>query len=61
MQKNSARLGYVAISRVKSLNNMIVNPISLESLTLIRPSRNFHLTLFEESRLKISYVKIHQK
>ena len=54
MQEKSALLGFVAISRVKSLNNLIDESIWFERLAIVRSNSNFRLRCLEQSRLNQS-------
>lgn len=51
MQEKSALLGFIAITRVKSLNNLIDESIWFERLAIVRSNNNFRLRCLEQSRL----------
>ena len=46
-----AGLAYVALSRVRSINDLIIIPFSFECLSMIRKAANFVYRIKEEDRL----------
>ena len=49
--ERTARVSYVAISRVKSLASCVIEPMMYEQLTCLKSSANLQYRLEEESRL----------
>ena len=47
-----AGLAYVALSRVRKLDDLVIEPMTLERLCAIKKSSNYKFWLKEESRLK---------
>ena len=45
-------LAYVAVSRVRKLEDLIIEPMTLERLRNIRNKKNFKFRIAEEERLK---------
>ena len=50
-------LAYVAISRVRSLSDLVIEPMTLERLQAVRNSSSFVLRRREEERLQILSTK----
>ena len=51
LSENIAGLAYVALSRVKNLQDLIIEPMTLERLQAVKKSSNFHFRIQEEARL----------
>lgn len=49
--ENSLGMTYVALSRVKKLEDLVVEPMTLERLQAAKKSQNLHYRLREEERL----------
>ena len=51
LSENMAGLAYVAVSRVKNLQDLIIEPMTLERLQAVKKSSNFQFRIQEEARL----------
>ena len=51
LNEKVAGLAYVAISRVRKLSDLVIEPTSHERLTAVKLSSNFAFRLQEEARL----------
>ena len=51
--ENIAGLAYVALSRVRKLSDLVIEPMSFERLHSMKKTSNYKFHLLEEARLNI--------